>query len=429
MANIVEALTYAGQVILDSVIVTTANGVTFNIINQVQGIELFEDLFSPFMTGTITVLETLDLTSLFPLIGEEVVRIAFHTPTIDKKYYRDQSFYVYKMTDMTNSGDKSNIYVLHFISIEAIVNLNTKLSRTYNGRVSDIARKLMIEPDALNSKKPINIESTPTVTAFTANFWSPMHCINYAAATAHNDNNSASYLFFENSFGLNFISLDTLYANPVLHEFEQNNYIRDISVTGSAIKDAAKDYKKIQAFSAPDGFDYIDRNSNGMYGSQMITVDPITKKYASRVYKWSDDYSKLKHLNPNPLMSDNAAARSQQAIIYMPKHYGNFNGYTDVTNTSVIQQRTSLLKSADAFKVSLTLLGRTDYTVGQKVQIKIPAKDPLHEGDAERIDKVTSGNYLIGAIAHRINRKTHECTVELIKDSFIFDANKGSPKK
>lgn len=427
--NIKEELTFAGQVIIDKADIITTNGVGFNIINQIMGFELFEDIFSPFLTGTITILESLDLTNLFPLVGEETIHLAFHTPTIDTQHRRDASFYIYKMTDMQNSGDRSNLYVLHFISIEAIINLNTKLSKTYEGRISDIVKKLMTDRTALNSKKHTNIEHTPTTTKFIANYWTPMKCINYMAGNARNNNNSASYIFFENSQGLNFVSLDSLYDQPLAHSFQQSNYSRDISKTGSAVKDAIKDYQKIQSLTMPHGFDYINRSVGGMYGSQMITVDPITKKYSSRLYGGNTDFKKLKHLNPNSIISTSAMSRSQQAIIYMPKHYGNFNGYIDVTNSSVIQQRSSLLKMADAFKISISVLGRTDYTVGQKVYVKIPNKEPMHKGDTDQIDKVLSGNYLIAAIAHRINHKTHDIDMELIKESFIIDLNKGSPKK
>lgn len=430
MVNEVESLSFAGQVILDGVQILTTNGVGFNVINQVQGFELFEDIFSPFITGTVTILESLDLLNLFPLVGEETIRLSFHTPTIDKIHHRNQSFYIYKMTDGQGSGDRSNIYVLHFISVESIVDMNTKLSRTYQGRVSDIARKLLKEPFALNTKKQINVEDCPSVTSFTANYWSPMKCINHIAGTAKNNNNSASYIFFENSQGLNFVTLDSLYAQSPMHMFQQNNYSRDIAKgTGSAMKDWAKDFQKIQDFHVPDGFDYIDRSRGGMYGSQMITVDPITKKYSSRLYGGNTDFTTLNHLNPNSLISKNAIARAQQKMIYMPKHYGNFNGYIDVTNASVIQQRTSLLKMSDACKVSISVLGRTDYTVGQKVYVEIPSKEPMWAEDKDHIDRVQSGNYLIGAIAHRVTRTSHMCDMELIKDSMLIDLNKGSPKK
>jgi hypothetical protein len=37
-----------------------------------------------------------------------------------------------------------------------------------------------------------------------------------------------------------------------------------------------------------------------------------------------------------------------------------------------------------------------------------------------------SGNYLIAAINHFIDREKHQCHIELIKDSFIVDLDKGA---
>ena len=58
-----------------------------------------------------------------------------------------------------------------------------------------------------------------------------------------------------------------------------------------------------------------------------------------------------------------------------------------------------------------------------KVYVKLNKINPVTkiENDDDVIDKMFSGNYIIGAINHYINREKHECTMELIKDSFILD--------
>ena len=419
-----ESLDFAGQISIDRVEITSLTGVHLDVKLQVASIEVYEDIFSPFITGVITLYETLDLLNFFPLAGEEILTLAFHSPTIDKLYYRNQKYYIYKISEMTNTGNSSTLYQLHFVSVEAIVDLNTKLSRAYGGRVSDIVKKILTEKYSLNTQKKIYIEDTSSVTKFVANYWSPMKCINYLTGTATNNSGVSNYVFFENSQGINFLSLDALYDLPVMHEFYQNNYIRDVNGAGS-VRNPAKDYMKIQDLSVPEGFDYIDRSMGGMYSSQMISVDPVTKRYSNKLYNGNTNFDKIKHLNKYSLISNKALATAQQKIIYMPKHYGNFNGFTDVTNSSVIQQRTSLMKLADAFKVSIRVLGRTDYTVGQKVYLNIPSKDPK---DTDDLDKMMSGNYIIAAMAHNINKKSHDIDMELIKDTYIKDMNKGSFK-
>jgi len=43
------------------------------------------------------------------------------------------------------------------------------------------------------------------------------------------------------------------------------------------------------------------------------------------------------------------------------------------------------------------------------------------DDDAE--DKIMSGIYLISAICHNITRKSHQCIIELIKDSYMVNIN------
>ena len=79
--------------------------------------------------------------------------------------------------------------------------------------------------------------------------------------------------------------------------------------------------------------------------------------------------------------------------------------------------------------MNISVLGRTDYTVGQKVFVDIQSKEMLVEGTADHRDMMLSGNYLVAAIAHRITPTAHMIDMELIKDSLMIDLNKGSPKK
>lgn len=434
MVDASESLDYAGQVIVDGAVIVTTNGMSFNVVGQLVSIELFEHLYQPFMTGTLMLYESRDLINLFPLVGEEMLQLSFHTPKAHKKHERNRQFYIYKMTDMAASSDRSNIYVLHFISIDAVVNINTKLSRAFEGRVSDIATKIIKDKYALNTKEQVNVEDSHSITKFVANYWSPMKCIDYLTRTATNANGSSSFIFFENSQGFNFIALDSLYAAPAVFEFKELNVIRPFSESGTANRDVKLDYMKIISYSIPFGFDYLDRCHGGMYGSQLITVDPVMKKYSSTVYDGNTNFSKLKHLNDFSMISNKAIAGPNQLLLYVSKHYGNFNGYLDVTDASVIQQRTSLLKMSDAFRINITVLGRTEYTVGQKVFVSILAKQAVSSSTeiSTTLDKTSTGYYLISAIAHRITMHDHkhECDMELIKDTFKdLNINKGSNKK
>lgn len=416
MAQTPDKISQAGDVNIDDVSIITSAGFLQTITPQVIGIEIYEDMFAPFVTGKIFVKDSQELTNLLPLIGEEILRIKVTTPSLENKDAYQGEYYIYKMDDKLKVGEREMLYCLHFMSKEGIVDLNKKISKAYKGKISDIAKKILTESDGLETKKEINIEDTKNETMFVSNFWNPIKCLTYAASNAINTNDSPSYIFFENKYGFNFVSLETLYTgSPLKQRFVWDNYSAVIQDTGGSGQSVEEDYQRVMEFQHPEPFNYIDRIKSGMYGSEIIYYDLLSQQYVHKGY--GPDFNDHKHLNDHPLWTDKIAARSKAVMYYGKKYYNNFDNFDDVTNTTTIQMRNSLLAQAEGYKVIISVLGRTDYSAGQKVYLEVPRSGQIANKDDEWEDKIVSGTYLVGAICHFINREKHECTMELIKDS------------
>lgn len=418
-----DKISMAGDVVIDEVTIITSKGFAQTITPQVMSIEIYEDMFAPFITGKVLVRDAQDFTNLLPLVGEESIRISVRTPSLpDKDAYRGE-FYIFKLDDRIKTQERELIYVLHFISKEAIVDLNKKISKGYEGKVSDIVKRLVEDQDALETKKTLNIEETVNKVKYTSNFWSPVKNIQFLADQAVSVlYESPSYLFFENKYGLHFVSLETLYADSAkMHEFVWDNYSAKVEPTGGSRRSPDEDYKRVLEVQMENGYNYIDRLKSGMYGSEIIYYDIMSKQYVHKAYE--PDFAKKKHLNPNPLFSDNVASRPKAHLIVDHQYYNNFDGYDVVSNTKTVQERTAILAAAEAFKLTITVFGRTDYSAGQKIYLEVPKNTQLKPDDADYRDNVMSGNYLIGAICHLVTREKHECTMELIKDSLLVNVN------
>lgn len=413
-----QALRFAGDVSINKCLITTSNNVSQDITAQVISISIYEDLFSPFMTGSLIVKESFDLVNLFPFVGEEIVEIDISTPTLKNGNIRG-IFYIYKLTDRELIGDKNVVYQLHFISMEAVVDLNKKVSKVFTGNPEEIITSVLKDKvNGLETNKRINVEKTARAVKFISNFWSPVKVINYATSLSVNQNGSPNYVFFENRDGFNFTSLDTLYRGNVYADFTYDKYTRD-SVNGGDYKNTTQDFRRINEIHIPTGFDYIDRISSGMFASKMVSFDLNRKIYNVKNYNLADNYDKLQHLNPNPLASKNAIFKSNSLLLNYPRDNAVFSGTGDTTNYKNVQQRISLLKLAEANKIEITVPGRADYTVGQKVAVTLNKIEPTSssDSDSDTVDKMFSGFYLIGAINHYVTRERHECHMELIKDS------------
>ena len=416
----------AGDINIEQIQITTAQGFYQDITNQVMGLQIFEDLFAPFITGTIEIRDSLDLMNVFPFNGEEYLELKLSTPSLEKGRI-DEKFYIYKMSNRNMVGDRATIYTLHFISTYAIVDLNKKISKTFGGKCSDIARQLITDKThGLEVTKNVIIEETSNATKYISNFWSPVKNINNVVETAVNQSGAGSYVFYEDRYGFNFVSLESLYTKVVFQSFVYDSYVRDNTNSNDTqtVKNVTEDYKRIRSITVPTVYDYIERVRSGMFASRMYTYDYTTKRFENKNYNSLDHFKDQNHLNDYPLISNKALYSEQAFMIKVPKYYGNFMNFGDSTNANSIQNRISLLSQIDANKIEIVVPGRLDYTVGLKIDIILYKIEPNTKEDTEVVDEMLSGSYLISSINHYINRNAHECTFELIKESLIVDLNR-----
>jgi hypothetical protein len=421
-----ETLRFAGDVNIDKIRIITPTGFYQDIAAQVINIQLYEDLFSPFTSGSLILKESLDLINLFPFIGEEYLELEITTPTLQKNNIKGK-FHIYKMTNREIVGDRSMVYQLHFISVEALADLNKKISKSFAGKVSDMVEKFVKDKyDGLESNKQVYIEPTLNSTKYVSNFWSPVQNITYLTEQAINQNKTPDFVFFENRDGFYFISLESLYSGAAFQEFTYDKYTRDDLPGGGSIRNVQEDYKRILDISIPVGFDYIDRIRSGMLASKMITYDVTKKTYATKNYNMFQRFEQQKHMNKFPINSNRSIFRTNSAIFVESKAFGNMTGFGDTTNTRSQQERFSLMKLAEANKLEITVPGRADYTVGQKIAIVLNKFEPISKNDGDITDKMFSGFYLISAINHYITKEKHECVMEVIKESSQMNMNENS---
>lgn len=418
-----DKLQVAGDIDVEKILITTSRGFYQDIRNQVIGLQIFEDIYAPFITGTLMVLDSLDLLNVFPLIGEEYLHLKLSTPSLERGNI-DSKFYIHKMSDRIPTGDRGFAYQLHFISEEALIDLNKKISKSFGGKCSDIAQKILTDEQYGFQLKNVIIEPTSNHTKFTSNFWSPVKNINAVCDTAINMNGSASYLFFQDRYNYNFVSLESLYKTEIYQEFRYDNYVRDIRTDGTDVRNINEDYKRIRDLKIPVAYDYIERTRNGMYGSKLYTYDITTKRVVSKNYDMLQNYSNQFHLNQYPIASNSAVYRYNSLIITMPKMSESYSGYGDVTNAGSIQNRVSLMEQIKSYKLTIIVPGRLDYTVGLRILLTLYKKEPTREEDTDIIDDMYSGTYIISAINHYISRNQHECTLEIVKESILKDLNK-----
>ena len=435
----------AGDILINKLFLITKNQEFIDIQNQVLSINVYEDLFASFITGNVVIQDPLSMISNMPIIGEEFLDLNFCTPGMDKE--KDSikgKFSIYKISDYEYLQNRVVGYTIHFVSSEAILDLNIKISKAFNKRfISDIASEILCQYSITqnNGQEPtpeqrarFNIEETQNGHTYVSNFWSPVKNLNYLAEhamskqrttdTGKMTDGSPTYLFFENRNGLNFISLESLYIGSSKRTFTYNDFNRDFKSDGSSVRNIEKDYSNIIVFKMPEAFNYMDKIRGGAYSSNLFSYNLTTKVYKSQPFNYLDNYDTSARLNEFSPASKKVINSKESCYVSLTKSNALFsNSLNDISNSKILQKRMSILSLSNSIRIQITVYGRTDYTVGQVVTIDINKEQPTYKSDTNTKDEILSGNYIISSIRHYIDRTYHECVMELIKDSMIIDMN------
>ena len=428
-----DKLKFAGEVKVDKITIFTPSGFSQEVTAQVQAISIYESIHKPFIDGNVIIKESLDFANLFPLTGQEFIRLELRTPGMGDYGKVDATYMLYKMTDREILGDKSVAYQLHFMSLEGLVGLNKKISKLYTGNIGDMVQDILTDrEDGLETEKRVTIEPVVKQHQYVSNFWTPVENLQYLTMQAVNKDN-APYMLFENRDGFNFVTLEAMYDQGEAYQtFSKDNYTRDELGSGADAKNPGEDYKRILDMNIEVGYDYITRLKSGFFGSRQYSYDLFTKKYTVKDFNIFEEFQNntLKTLNPYPAMPSggvNRNAAAQMTYIKISNIFSDFTEYDgDTSNYDRIQRRKALLAMAQTNVLNITVPGRVDYTAGMKVEVTLPLISPLNPEDTDYFDKRWSGYYIIASINHHINKEQHECSMELISDSLQMSAEDGS---
>lgn len=420
-------LSYAGQYTLDSIDVLQPNGKAIDIKQQLVQLTLYEDIFSHFQSGNLVITDTYDLPNLFLNAGVDLLRVKVYTPSIDQKFYINKLFHIYKIDERVETGNRKLSYIVHFITVDSLIDSTRRISKTYKDTPTNIIHNMLV--DELNTTTPYIISNTKNTIEYTSNLWSPTQNISYAVEHALGEDGLPSFMFYENRAGFQFKQL-TDFANksfPLLQSFSSDDHNSDVSSgdtadIGNKIKNLNRDYREILDLDQPLYYDYYKDQRTGMLNNRLQYYDLVTKTRIDKTFDMNmDSHSRL---NPNRFYTRDTITNSynNDGVISMHSqgHYGLYTGTTDVTNNVYKQMRLSLLRQFQQHMIRITVFGRTDYTVGSKVYVSSNKMRQFSKSSTEQeiADNYISGNYIISALHHRFSRDgKHECRMELITDS------------
>lgn len=428
---------------LDKITITSTTGEVVDIYSLMTELTIYEDIYNSTLSGKIIISDSQDLMNRIPLLGFEYLTIKVTKPGSERQVLFEKVFRVYKLVSegVAPGTTTGQVYNLYFCSEENIISLSRKISKSYRSKTStfminDILKnELVVSPTKL---LPQNIEDTIGLYDIIIPYMNPLHAISWIAGrskSAQAKIGGATFMFYENTQGYNFKSLETLFYKPTKAKYSYGIKNSDTGDESSLteIRDAIK-------FEFMNVFDTLTAISSGMYSSVLKTVDLTRLKFSDVVLSYNSYFNDTTHLQNDkeltkkvPYQFQNESKDRLNNKIYenyfaLRRMYPTNFGHDTVPSISRKQpsikpnlvekwmlQRISQINQLNYFKLKIVIPGDTYITIGDIIEFNVPLLSTKVKGEPN-INPFYSGRYLITAIRHKIDQESYEMIIEATKD-------------
>jgi hypothetical protein len=421
---------------------TSLNGGGIELSTFMIELNLFEDIYSPTISGEIVLQDSLGLISNYRLNGTEFIQVQLQKTTNDK-YFISRNYRVYKISKrVTSDSNNYEVYVINFCSEEFLLSEQYRLSKSAKGtEIHNIV--LDILNNYLQTKKPIYYDTTSGVYDFILPNKKLFETINWLSTYAQASNKvGADMLFYENHNGYHFHSLQSLYQQNAgqSYKFDPKNISNQIGLL-----DINQQLTNATDFQVLDFFDTLSAISNGAFANKVITIDPLNRKYDSTTGVF--DYSTYSGKTMNPygltnnyqnrlsgtmygpppntlsglemgtlrLASSNSEEKKIPYVAQKPDYVAN-----DIRIEQYLPNRVSQLALANYMRIRINVPGDPLVSVGQTVNFSTFGIDPINasgNNPSRDPDPFYSGKYLVTAVRHIVKNKGYITVIELSKES------------
>ena len=444
---------------LDSVLLTSdfavdkkGNPKEINLLNMYTSIVIHEKISSTFMYGVISITDTSGIIETLPIIGEERIEFRIKKKMADDEYFEVKGF-VYKVSNRVKNPESKSIeyYDLCFITENAMINQTKRISKTYDGKVSEMVQKISSEyfklekVEKIDEKKPkpydtILIEATSDNNKITIPNVRPIDALDFLTRFSYSGNGkdkdpfNTTFYFYQTRQGYFYQSLENIITKNQQKEKKDNYFIaNDVQIKNDDI-DVIDGFTVIE-YRFLNLYDNFKSSNTGYYGGTNVGFDSLTKTIHNHVLNYSDSFDNLIHLEKNDTNSDDFLfKKSPEKIIHtsLPTKKGSSeSGYVKTKTSDDIfytkEEKIKMLKNTKRQRFNNGLVVEIDIpsnpylNVNDIVELRFPSFERNNNQKLFLDDKYFSGDYIVIGIKHvlsNIENKIWGMTVTLLKDSY-----------
>jgi len=471
-----EHLSFAGDYNLRGVLIEGHNGDVINIQKLIQEFNIYESIDSPSVTGVAVITDATNQIGNLPIQGTERIMFKLSTPgtecpedIIDASELTGHPMYIYSITERVQLNQSTIAYKLHFGSREFVRNLRTKVSKSYSGRIDDMAKQILSEKNGLDTRKKIHYQPTRNSDKIVIPNLPPLKAVSMLAKRALPEGSkSAGYHFYETTKGFHFRSWESMCSHYgrvpripvqkfhyVVKNITDNNLVDNADPEKQDTKDKMiHDIQSVESFKIVQNFHNTAVNTySGTYGHRVITHNLFNKSYKISDYHYHNQYNEFIHAD---FSTKDSSTDEKFSVVNSPVDFDD-KGVSDYPESRVsLVPTTQFLHNEetgnygvdvdqdgalDGIRISqenqiqggttieMTVKGQSYIEPGDVILFDL--RPPQGEGqtnDRKNYDKQYSGRYIVCSIRHRVTDIDYKLILVVKKDSVREPFGDGNDK-
>ncbi len=432
-----------GDYILEGPMLVGGSGEMYNFDQMVQEVNIYQDLDTPYMSGSIFVIDAAGMAEQLPILGQERILFSLRTPGSSHSVdFSDYHGAVYNVASRNPNGNRAHAYGINFTSMEAFTNTRKKISKSFKGSIAQMVAEILKDESMLGSPKTVNIDPTQNMRKYIAPNLRPFQIIQYLKEEAINEKGEPHYVFYENPDGFHFRSLDSLLGE--LRELS-NEAVQEYKMQPpQGTREMGETMQSIQSLNIQDATNTYTNCRAGMFNSTLFQHDILNKSVMKYEFDYETAFNSQNATNQDQsgfgkLVSDIKVDGKKKIwefpesrIFLHPSASSDLHNegtstapdYAYTHNNAELWMQESISRELEReyFTVKIGVFGDTDVKVGDIINLTIPSQRPLAPDEtSESLDSILSGRYLITSLHHKVNVQEgiHVMILTAMKDSIV----------
>ncbi len=409
------------------------NGEILDIASIFDELNLYDNIFSPCLSGSILLTDANSIAEKLKFDGQELPKIRILIDKtgepIEALRYQKQ-FVIYNMSKKSVVNLTTQRYTLYFCSEEFPLSLQKKVNQHYKAPYHEIVKKILTDYLKVPNGKPTNgkagigkIQETRQEFLFDMPTLTPFDSINWISKRAiADDSANPDFLFFElQRVGYNFRSLKTMFEDPV--KFLINFNPKNLNANPGSEFLSARELKILSQYSV------LENVKGGSYAGNKLLFDTYTREF--RIVPEEDIHSSSVKVGKSNLPEeknlDNKSYKEMHDSRIVAHPYFEYRkdrpylkeqcpenlDFLD-NPEQYIYKRKPIFTNLMQRRIQLLMPGNFGLNCSQIITLFVP-KYSIKQED-EVLDKTLSGKYIIIGTRHIIRYDKHQTLLEVATD-------------